>query len=424
MRRLTLLFALGACASPGLPPGAPPDSTAPRLLKVTPDSGTVNARVGGVQFLFSEVVNERPAGATDLASLFLISPYDGEPRVSWRRTRIEVVPRRGIRANTTYVVRLLPGIADLRGNDDSVGRTIVFSTGANIAAGVMRGTVFDWVGQRPSPRAFVSATSLSDSTAYVAVTDSLGSFTIRAVPPGRYMLRALVDENRNRAIDPREPFDTATVALSDSASRELLAIVRDTLGPGLATVALADSVTLRVAFDRGLDSTRRLSVTDFSLKAQDSSVIRIESLIMGRALERQRQDSIRLEAVQDSARRAAQQDSIRRVDSIRAAAAGRPLGRRPGAPPAGVQAVRPVSDTLRREAPKPSVPPPETEVILRLAQPLRPAAAFRLRATNIRSFLGYVRTSERQFQTPRAQPRDSTRPPAAPAVRRDTVQHR
>ena len=418
MRRLTLLLVLAACASPGLPPGAPPDSTAPRVLKVTPDSGIVNARVDGVHFLFSEVVSERPQGATELAEMFLISPYDGEPRVSWKRTSIEVAPREGIRNNTTYVVRMLPGISDLRGNDDSVGRTIIFSTGGSIASGVIRGIVFDWPGQRTSPRAFISATALTDSTAYVAVTDTGGTFVMRGVPPGRYLLRAIIDENRNRALDPREMFDTNTVTLADSLSREMLAIVRDTLGPGIANINRVDSLTLRVVFDRGLDSTQQLTLADVSLKAQDSSVVALQSLLMGRAFDRIREDSARLKAIEDSVKRVAQQDSIRRADSVRAAAAGRPLGRRPG-PPAGVQPARPARDTTRREPAKPSVLPPQTDVVLRLVQPLRPGTNYRMKASNVRSFLGYQRTSERQFQMPRAEPRDTTRRDTT--ARRDTV---
>ncbi len=421
MRRLTLLLLVAACASPGLPPGAPPDSTAPRLLKVTPDSGVVNARVGGVQFLFSEVVSERPQGATDLSEMFLISPYDGEPRVSWKKTRIEVAPREGIRNNTTYVVRMLPGISDLRGNDDSVGRTIIFSTGDRIASGVIRGIVFDWAGQRPSPRAFISATSLPDSIAYAAVSDSVGTFVVRAVPPGRYLLRAIVDENRNRLLDPRELFDTATITLTDSNMREMLAIVRDTLGPGIATINRVDSLTLRVIFDRGLDSTQRLTLAGVSLKAQDSSIVPLQGLVMGRAFDRQREDSVRLKATEDSVRRSVQQDSIRRADSVRAAAAGRPLGRRPVTPAPGVQPARPARDSARREPPKPSLLPPETDVVLRLTRPLRPGTAYRLKATNVRSFLGFRRTSERQFQVPRAEPRDTTR---RDTTRRDTVSRR
>jgi hypothetical protein len=417
MWRLTLLLALAACASPGIPPGAPPDSAAPRVLKVTPDSGTRSARVDGIQFLFSEVVSEQPRGAGDLAGMFLISPYDGDPRVSWRRTRISVAPRRGIKPNVTYVVRLLPGIADLRGNIDSAGRVVIFSTGPTIATGVLRGIVFDWLGQRPATKAFVTAISLPDSTRYIAMTDSIGHFDIHAVPPGRYLVRALVDENNNRDVDPREPFDTATVALNDSLSREFLAIVRDTLGPGIAQVNRVDSVTLRVVFDRGLDSTRTLTVSDFTLKAQDSSVVPITSVMTGRAFDRQRDDSARRAAVEDSLKRAAVQDSVRRADSVRAAAAGRPLGRRPGA--AAPQAPRPDTTPPRRPPPKPSALAPQTDVVLRLVRPLRPATNHRLRAANVRSFLGFQRTTERQFQTPREVPRDTTRRDTT--AKRDTV---
>jgi hypothetical protein len=384
---------------------------------VTPDSGTRNARVDGVQFLFSEVVSEQPRGASDLAGMFLISPYDGEPRVSWRRTRIAVSPRRGIKPNATYVVRLLPGIADLRGNTDSTGRTVIFSTGPSIAPGTIKGIVFDWIGQRPATQAFVTAIALPDSTRYIAMTDSIGSFDIRGVPPGRYLLRALIDENKNRDIDPREPFDTATLALTDSLSREMLAIVRDTLGPGIAQVNRTDSVTLRVVFDRGLDSAQAPTLSSFTLKAQDSSVVQIVSVMTGREFDRQKEDSTKRAATEDSLKRAATQDSIRRADSVRAAAAGRPLGRRPGAPAA--QPQRRDTTPARRPPPKPSLAAPQLDVVLRLTRPLRPATNFRLKASNIRSFLGYTRTTERQFQTPREAPRDTTRRDTT--ARRDTV---
>jgi hypothetical protein len=232
------------------------------------------------------------------------------------------------------------------------------------------------------------------------------------MPPGRFLLRALIDENRNRAPDPREMLDTATVTLADSLSREMLAIVRDTLGPSIAAVNRPDSMTLRVVFDRGLDSAQVLTLADFTLKAQDSTVVPFEFVMTGRAFDRQLEDSIRRKAVEDSLARVAVQDSTRRADSVRAAAAGRPLGRRPGAPVGGIQTARP--DTTRRVViPKPSALPPQTDVILRLTQPLRPLTSYRLRAVNIRSFLGYRRTAERQFQTPRAAATDTTR--------RDTV---
>jgi hypothetical protein len=232
---------------------------------------------------------------------------------------------------------------------------------------------------------------------------------VLGLPPGRYLLRALIDQNRNRDLDTRELYDTATVVLADSAAREMLAIARDTIGPGIDRIDRTDSLTLRIVFDRGLDSAQALTVANFTLKAQDSSVVPLASLIMGRAFERQRDDSIRRRVTEDSLRRVQQQDSTFRADSARAAAEGRPLPRRPTPRPV---APAPRPDSTRPEPPKPSRLAPETDVILRLTNALRPATNYRLRASDIRSFLGNVRTSERQFQTPRASAdtarRDST----------------
>ncbi|HEV7836427.1 MAG TPA: Ig-like domain-containing protein, partial [Gemmatimonadaceae bacterium] len=98
MRRLTAaaLLALG-CASPGMPPGGPPDVAAPQIIDIAPDSGRVGVTPKDVIFRFDEVVAERPPSVTTLADLFLISPRDGTPNVGWHRDEISVRPRRGWR---------------------------------------------------------------------------------------------------------------------------------------------------------------------------------------------------------------------------------------------------------------------------------------------------------------------------------------
>src|SRR6202011_710813 len=67
LRRLiaAALLATG-CASPGMPPGGPPDVAAPELVSVTPDTGSVGVKPKEVVFRFDEVVAERPAAATTL----------------------------------------------------------------------------------------------------------------------------------------------------------------------------------------------------------------------------------------------------------------------------------------------------------------------------------------------------------------------
>ncbi|CAA9301417.1 MAG: hypothetical protein AVDCRST_MAG11-865, partial [uncultured Gemmatimonadaceae bacterium] len=278
------IAAAAACASQGAPPGGPPDKAAPLLVRTTPDSNAVGARADRVTFRFDEVVAERPTGAPSLDALIVVSPRDGDPRVSWRRDAITVRPRRGFRPNTVYTVTLLPGLADLRGNVRTDGAEVVFSTGPTIPRTRLTGVVFDWAAARPVPRALVEAIQVGpgagtrDTTTYVAVADSTGRFAFRHLPTGRYTVRGAADGNNNRTVDPRELFDTVGVALRDTAAIEILAFAHDTLGPRLTGVDVADSVTLRATFDQPLSPGQRLTPALFTVTASDSTRVPVAAV--------------------------------------------------------------------------------------------------------------------------------------------------
>lgn len=433
VRRLTLLVLATACAQTGAPPGGPPDADPPKIVRIRPDTNARNVRAGEVTFQFDEVVSERPQGAAGLSGLFLISPSLGDPVVGWHRTRLDVHPRGGFKKNTTYTVTMLPGLTDLDQNVDSTGATIVFSTGPTIAQGRITGTVFDWVGDKTAPRSLIEAISLPDSTHYVTSADSLGDFVLGHVPNGQYLLRALIDQNRNRRVDPRELFDTTTVTLTDSIHRELYAFVHDTLGPSITTVTVRDSVTLKLTFDRALDTNLVITPERFSLKAeeptpkaggdrvavptQQQAAPSIVAVMTQRAFDRHVADSLRLKAVQDSVRAAATADSARKADSARVnARIERPAGRRAAPPPARDSAAR---DTAQRRAKKPTRQIPSTEVLITVDKPFPPSAVFRVGATEMRSVLGRVRSSDRLFRT--AKPKeetDSTKKKASDSTKR------
>lgn len=433
MRRLVLAWLLVlACASPGTPPGGAIDKESPELKRVRPDTNATQVRANAIDFEFDEVVSERPTGASSLAALFQISPMRGEPRISWRRNRISVSQAGGLRPNTTYTVTLLPGITDLSNNRDSIGRTLVFSTGPSIDGGQISGVVFDWVADRAAPRAFVEAILLPDSVRFVATSDSAGRYTVGHLPQGRFLLRATLDANRNRISDPRELFDTATVTLADTLRRDMLAFLRDTVGPGIQTITIRDSLSLRVLFDRAIDTAFVITPDRLILKTADSAVVQIVRTVGTRDFDKQRedsvirasvQDSVRRLIAQDSVRRVTAQDSVRRADSLRAAgvpavAAIPPGARGPSRRPAPIPPARP-RDSTRTEAPlTPSVRIPSTEILIFLARPLQPATTYKLRAEGMRSILGTVRTSERTITTPKRQVVDSTR---RDSVRRDSA---
>lgn len=404
MRRLAVL-ALGlACASPGIPPGGPEDEDPPAVVRVTPDTNAVRVRAGSVGFSISEVVSERPQGGTTLADLFLISPSKGPVQLEWHRDRLEVRPRGGFRPNTTYRVTMLPGLTDLDGNSDSSGFNLVFSTGESIATNTIRGRVFDWMAEKPVRNALVEAFVLPDSSRYLAVSDSLGAYELPHMPTGTYVLRALVDQNRNRALDVRELYDTLTISLVDSASRDLLAIVRDTIGPGIERVDVVDSTTLRIKFDRALDTALVFDASSFSIKAGDSSIVAIRRALSSQVEKREKEDSVRTKQFQDSVRRAADTTGrdTTRADTARGAARPPTVARRTPAqtqPPRTARARTPADTT---PLPRPKVKIPDQEIVLYLNEPLKPQTAFRIRANDMRSIVGRRRSSDRVINTPRA----------------------
>jgi hypothetical protein len=386
-----LLAGALACASASPPPGGPEDLAPPRLVAVTPDSNAVNVRERNVVFQFDETINDRGSGAQELDNYFLVSPSDGNPRVSWHRSRIEVRPRNGFRENTAYSVTLLPGLADLRGNRSPAGASVVFSTGPTIPADRIAGTVFDWANERPAPRALVQAMT-PDSVLYLAQSDSAGRFTVGPLPAGSYLVRAIIDANGNRALDRSEAFDTARVVAPQTAPVELLTVQRDTLPPRIASVTPSDSLSLRVTFDRFLDPDRPPPATAFRLLAADSAVIPVLAALTPRD-----------EQAEAQSRRQALADSLRRADSL----AGKPLPPRPTEPAAGAGPARRAASGAM-----PSVPPPYTVLVLRIGRPLTAGATYRLSVSTARGLSGRESASERSFTMPRAParvPADTTR---------------
>lgn len=382
--------ALGvACASAAPPPGGAEDRQPPKLVRVTPDTNAVNVTDRVAAFQFDETINDRGSGAQELSNFFIVSPTDGNVRISYHRSRIDVRPRLGFRPNTAYTITVLPGLADLRGNVSRTGASVVFSTGPTIPAHRLTGIVFDWATERPAVRALVQAVT-PDSVTYLAYTDSTGRYTIGPLPAGSYLVRAVIDANNNRAPDRNEALDSARVTAPQAAPSELLAIVRDTLAPRLTpSVVVVDSTGLRITFDRPLAPSAIPGPDAFRLVGPDSVAIAITAVLTPK------QEADAAQAAVD-----ARIDSTRRADSL----SGKP---KPAAP---VSAVPVPSKAAMVTAPaKPGSPAPPSSLLLRLARRLAPGTSYRLNVTNARALSGRESSSERIFTTPR--------PPAAVAPR-------
>jgi len=428
---LTALLGGGACASQGDPPGGPPRTTAPAILRTVPESGAVTPDLHGDAVVqFDEVIDEMPsrggaAGAiSGLAQKVVLSPVGSDVKVSWHRSSIHVSPQEGWKRGRVYHLQLLPGIADLRRNSTKTGTTIVFTTGPAVPAATLVGTVLLWADQRILPQAVIRAALLPDTVAYITLTDSAGNFRLAAVPSGRYRVWAIQDENNNRRQDRREAFDTVTVTVDSTASALLWAFVHDTVGPRVRTVEPIDSLDFRVGFSAPLDPRRALDTALVRiLTLPDSTPVAVRALYTPAKF-----DSIqaRARAVEDSLKRL--RDTTARKDTT--ARARRDTTARPGAPAPAAQRAPAVAgapgqrrpggpsdttaakvDTARVRKLLAQRPVPYDRVVVQTAQPLAPGGKYLVRVRGATNLSGVAADAQGVLVVPVPKPvtRDTTK---------------
>lgn len=387
--RLGLLSALCAgCASMGEPPGGPPDFDPPVILSITPDSGAViEGFDDDVIIKFDEVINERSGNGLD--KLVLVSPRAKEIKVSWKRSAIAIKPKDGWHRDVVYQVTLLRGIADLRNNRLDSTRTVIFSTGGEIPATKVSGTVLNWEQGRSAPRALVELIVLPDSLVYFTEADSVGDFTFSAVPPGQYLLIGTIDKNGNHERDRREWFDSTTVQLDSAVSGELWAFAHDSVGPRVRNAVLVDSITIRISFTQMLQPGVPPDTAVDLLLLPDSQAVAIANVWTAATY-----DSVK--TVEDSLKRSAQ-----------AAAAEQP------ADSAEVQAPSPVdtaaqavlapatTDTSRIAGLLATRPKLAADLHLRLVSAVVPGAKYLILA-RVANVLGNVEESQAVLAVPAA----------------------
>jgi hypothetical protein len=382
------------------------------VVGFVPESGAVLAAPPSrVDIRFDEVISEQlSAGQRDIQGAVLLSPVTGKVSVDWHRNRLTVEPKGGFRPGRIYRVELLPGITDLRRNRMRRGKLAVFSTGPAIPDAALRGTVVDWTGNHAATAALVEAVLLPDSLPYRAVADSNGDFVMPMMPAGEYLVYGVVDQNSNRRREPREAFDTARVTLQDSAAVDLFAFTHDTVGPRLRSVEIADSLTLRLTFDRMLDPTQTADTSMVRVAlAEDTTQLRaITGVYTPSGL-----DSLNKAA-------AARDSALRPKPEAPARAAAAPARAPAPSPPLPARAM-PRADTTRAMRLLMRRPPPTDRRLVRLAAPLRPNTRYQVVVSGIRGLTGVEgRFLPASLLTPRAPPprarsaADSLRRPARP----------
>ncbi len=409
-----------ACANPSLPPGGPPDEAPPVILSVSPENNSVGTTPKSLKLQFNEVISESPKGASNLKDLIFISPKSGEPRVSWKRNRLEIHPSDGWKPNAVYSIQIKPGIQDLRNNTIDSSIALVFSTGGAIPDTRITGVAFDWAAAKGISSAVVEAIS-ADSVVYQVVSDTAGRFELRNLPPGPYVVRAFADRNNNREPDRLEIWDSAGVTLTENASAELYAFLHDTVGLRITEVALLDTNrVIKVTYDKPYPSEQVFTPDMIVVQTSDSTRLAVRSVqtapakaAADSAIAKAKADSIarEIESKLDTSEAAraerAEAAERKRADSVAAAERALQERQRQAAAAARARGVRPPPlDTM--PLPKMNRPEVSSEIFITLDEPLSWQSQFRLQTDGVSSLSGTVKSPNRAFSTPREPVRDST----------------
>jgi len=379
------------------PPGGPIDTEAPQLASVSPDTFAVLPDFDDdVEFVFNEVISEGGSpntgqGTGDLEKLVILSPTTEFPRVRWRRNRITVQPKEGWQRDRVYRVQLLPGVTDLQRNRLNQGALLTFTTGAPRPTRTFQGTVVDWTTARPAPAALVVALKMPDSLPYRGLADSSGRFDLGPLPDGEYVLKGVLDENRNNLDDPREAFDSVLTKAGRDSALELWAFVHDTAPPRIRTVSPVDSASATVEFAQMLDPRQRFQPSAVRLSLMpDSSVVKVISL-----LPKAMDDSLHAKAPT-------------KPDSAAADTTARDTTRRqpPGAPGArpGPRRAELVALTGR--------PPLTDQLVLRPATFFRPGTRYTVEIKGVRNVTGVAGDVVGTLVIPEKPPADTLALPA------------
>ena len=167
---VALAALLAGCAKAGMPSGGPKDETPPKVLGVTPPSGSTGWTGKEFSILFDEYVSVKDADKNILVS----PPMATKPEYGTKGRAVVVKLKDSLRANTTYLFQFKGAIVDFNEGNPLESYEYVFATGSSIDSMTLRGQVLDALTHRPY-KSEVGITVVAYGTDQMARFDSVQS---------------------------------------------------------------------------------------------------------------------------------------------------------------------------------------------------------------------------------------------------------
>ncbi|HEX8562273.1 MAG TPA: Ig-like domain-containing protein [Flavobacterium sp.] len=227
---LLAIMVLGSCAKRGSITGGLKDTIPPTMIMSVPKNFSTGFKGNTIRLTFDEYIKLKNADK----QLIVSPPMKNRPTLtpSTASKYIQIQIHDTLQPNTTYSFNFGQSIEDNNEGNPYPQFKYVFSTGSYIDSLTLGGRIRDAYAK--SPDNFVSVMlyevndTYTDSTVYketpryiTNTLDSLTTFTLDYLKPGKYQLIALKDDNGNNRFDPKQD--------KIAFQREFITIPTDTL---------------------------------------------------------------------------------------------------------------------------------------------------------------------------------------------------
>lgn len=194
------------CASISSPTGGPKDTLNPELVVLYPKNGSLNYKEGLIRMEFNEAVVLK-----NLQSQLIITPRTDVPyKTKVNKNVVELKFDEPLKDSTTYTLNFREGIVDL--TEGNVGKDLylAFSTGSYLDSLKVTGSVQAALSSKLVEGATVALYNINDTARvmrdkpmYFTKTDKTGTFELRNLKKGKYLLYAFADKNNNLTLQTK-----------------------------------------------------------------------------------------------------------------------------------------------------------------------------------------------------------------------------
>ena len=261
---LVCLLLLAGCANRGIgPQGGPKDDTPPKVVKETPENGTLNYHGKRAEIVFNEYLQ-----LDDVSNNVLISPpQQHPPEVKAVGKKITLTFEEPLKDSTTYTIDFGNAIGDFHEKNILRNYTLSFSTCDVIDSLEVNGYLVNAEDLNPVSGIMIGIHQNADDTAFstipftrVGKTDANGHFYVKNIRENDYRIYALEDVSRDYIYQPGEGIAFTEEIIHPYCHTE---VEPDTVWLEITDTIVSDSLGIETVVRKEVDTIRFDTYTYF-----------------------------------------------------------------------------------------------------------------------------------------------------------------